>query len=232
MGQYYPIALRLTGKECLVVGGGEVAFRKAEGLLECGARVRVVSPVLCTELQRLAEDGRVQHCGRDVEEEDLAGAFLIIGATDQREVNRRVGEWAAARQQLVNIVDQPGDCNFILPAVHRVGALTLTVNTDGKSPALAAKIRRELAERYTGAYAVALEWLGEIRFYLLAHLREGAKRREILLRMAGGEWLILLQAGDGEGALRWLAEHLPEVGDAELLWTRLQRVWEEMRDGL
>jgi precorrin-2 dehydrogenase/sirohydrochlorin ferrochelatase len=231
MVQHYPMAVRLQGKECLVVGGGTVAYRKVASLLACGAYVRVVSPVIEVEMQSLVTQGVIQHQAKEVEEEDLSGVFLVIGATDQREVNRQVSEWAVARNLLVNIVDQPEDCNFIVPAVHRVGSLTLTVNTDGKSPALAARVRRELAEHYPYAYAVALEWLGEIRVYLLTHLADGALRRQILLGVVEGEWLIHLQAGNGEMALQWLVEHFPVYGDGESLWTRLHTIWDEMRDG-
>lgn len=231
MVQHYPIAVRLQGRDCLVVGGGTVACRKVAALLACEARVRVVSPELDAELQAWVESGEVLHQAKEIEEGDLSGAFLVIGATDQREVNRRVSEWAFARNLLVNIVDQPEDCNFIVPAVHRAGSLTLTVHTDGKSPALAAKVKRELAERYPAAYAVALEWLGETRAYLLTHVADGARRRQIQLEMVEGEWLSYLLAGDGERALRWLMEHFPDVGDG--LWRgRLQAIWKEMRDGL
>lgn len=231
MMQHYPIAVCLQGKECVVVGGGAVANRKVEALLACGACVRVVSPVLGLELQGLVVQGKIQHQEKNVDEADLRGAFLVIGATDQREVNRQVGMWASAQNVLVNIVDQPEDCNFIVPAVHRAGSLTLTVSTDGKSPALAARIKRELAEQYSDSYAMALDWLGEIRAHLMAHLTDRALRRQMLLEVVEGEWLVDLQAGEGEKALQWLKEHVQEIGDEELLWTRLHTIWEERRDG-
>ncbi|MBI3329226.1 MAG: bifunctional precorrin-2 dehydrogenase/sirohydrochlorin ferrochelatase [Nitrospinae bacterium] len=160
---YYPIFLDLQGKRCLVVGGGEVATRKVQGLLEAGAEVSVVSPALTETLSMLAEWGAIQHAARAFQPGDVDGCALVIGATDQSAVNAAVCE-AARRQGIwVNIVDTPDACDFIAPAVVRRGALQIAISTGGKSPTLAKQIRIQLEQLYGPEYAELLTWLGEQR---------------------------------------------------------------------
>ena len=160
---YYPIFLDLQGKRCLVVGGGEVATRKVQGLFEAGAEVIVVSLTLTETLSMLAEWGAIQHAARAFQAGDVDGCALVIGATDQPAVNAAVCE-AARRQGIwVNIVDTPDACDFIAPAVVRRGALQIAISTGGKSPTLAKQIRIQLEQLYGPEYAELLTWLGEQR---------------------------------------------------------------------
>jgi len=160
---YYPIFLDLQGKRCVVVGGGEVATRKVQGLLDAGAEVSVVSPTLTETLSMLAEWGIIQHTARAFQASDVDGCALVIGATDHLAVNTAVCE-AARRQGIwVNIVDTPDACDFIAPAVVRRGALQIAISTGGKSPTLAKQIRIQLEQLYGQEYAELLTWLGEQR---------------------------------------------------------------------
>ncbi|MGH9263707.1 MAG: precorrin-2 dehydrogenase/sirohydrochlorin ferrochelatase family protein [Acidimicrobiales bacterium] len=161
---HYPVNLVLDGRECLVVGGGKVAVRKVEGLLDCGARVRVVAPRVDPALR-----GRA---GVVVEErpwrrEDLAGMWLVIAATDDPAVNRSVFEAGQRAGVWVNGADDPANCSFTLPSVVRRGDLQVTVSTGGRSPALATWLRRRLEGEIGPEYAVLLD--------LLASEREGLK---------------------------------------------------------
>lgn len=153
--RYYPAFLDLQGTPCVVVGGGGVAWRKAKSLLACGARVTVVSPEVVHPLAALARRGRITWCRRRFRGSDLNRAFLVIAATDDQGVNRAVSARARARRRLVNVVDQPALCTFILPSVMSRGALTMAISTGGASPALSKWLRRDLAARY-GAWAPRL----------------------------------------------------------------------------
>lgn len=165
---YYPVNLDITGQRCLVVGAGAVGTRKVNGLLTCGAKVTVVSITAESRIHSLARDGIIScHC-RAYRSGDLANLFLVIGATNDNALNRRIYEDARKRQILCNIADQPALCNFILPAVVRRGNLVISVSTSGQSPAFAKKLRRELEAVYGEEYAEFLELMGAIRKKLLA----------------------------------------------------------------
>lgn len=165
---YYPINLDLTNQPCLVVGGGAVGTRKVDGLVACGAKVTVVSKTAGLRIKNLAEDDIISfHC-RGFRPDDLNEAFLVIGATNDTSLNRRIYEGALKRGILCNIADQPALCNFILPAVVRRGDLLVAVSTSGKSPALAKKLRKELENIYGDEYGEFLSLMGAIRKKLLA----------------------------------------------------------------
>jgi precorrin-2 dehydrogenase / sirohydrochlorin ferrochelatase len=186
MTRYYPICVDMTGRACLVVGGGGVAERKVTGLLEAGARVTVVSPTLSAGLMTLATDGRIGWRPRLYSPADTAGFFLLMVATDDGEVNATVATDARAAGVLINAADDPTHCDFILPAVLRRGALTVAVSTGGASPALARAVRDELETHFDREdYATLLEVAAEAR----ARLRE---------RSAPQPWERWRQALDGE----------------------------------
>lgn len=194
MPGYYPAFIDLRGRHCLVVGGGQVAERKAAALLESGGRVTVVSPRLLTErLRAWAAAGTITHLARDYQAGDTAGAFLVISATDVAAVNREIARECTNRGVLLNVVDAPQLCNFIVPSTVRAGDLTLAISTAGKSPRLAKKIRQELQERYGEEYAVLLNLLGELREELQVTVPDGKKRREIWEAMPLDEMLELIR---------------------------------------
>ena len=133
--------LDLDGRRCVVVGGGEVGLEKAHGLLACGALVTVIAPEVVPQFHEL----NVVWRPRRYRSRDLSGAFLVVAATADRRVNERVHRDAEARGLLCNVADVPDLCNFILPAVHREGPIAVAVSTSGASPALAKRIRRDVA---------------------------------------------------------------------------------------
>src|SRR3990172_9763529 len=150
--EFLPIFLRIKGRDCLVVGGGEVAARKAGLLLRAGARVRVVAPVLCDVLQILVEEGKLTHDGREFLPQDLHGCTLVIGATDNQAVNRQIYELASLRHIPVNIVDQPELCSFILPSIVDRSPIVVAVSSGGASPVLARVLRARLETLIPAAY--------------------------------------------------------------------------------
>jgi precorrin-2 dehydrogenase/sirohydrochlorin ferrochelatase len=205
---YYPILMDLDGKRALVVGGGEVAERKIKTLVSCGARVDVVSLDLCPGLEGLERDGRIRRVGREFEETHLDGAVLVIAATDDAGVNRRVGAAAKARGIPVNAVDQPADCTFILPAVIRRGDLLLAVSTSGRSPALARRIREELEERFGPEYAGFLALMGRVRELVLDRGEGQKDNQEVFRRLVRSDLLEAVGLKDWSRAAGILASVL------------------------
>jgi len=195
MPDRYMISLDLNGKECLVVGGGQVAERKVRSLLECGARVWVVSPEISAGLKSLAQEGGISYRRGYYRAGDLKGVFLVIGSTDREEVNRQVAEDCAARGLLVNIVDDPTKGNFFVPAVVRRGALTIAVSTGGRSPLLARRIREELEKTYGPQYEKFLNMLGDLREDVIRKVGDGEKKRDILESLVDDLVLSLLKEG-------------------------------------
>jgi len=160
---YYPILLNIQGKKCLVVGGGKVALRKVQALLEHGANVEIVSPTLCPELDKLAKDGAIRTFHRDYKPEDLQGAFIAIVATDDAKMNANMAAEAKQHGVLVNVVDNPEHSDFIVPSYFRRGDIITAVSTSGRSPALARKIRCELEKGFKAEYAQLAILADEIR---------------------------------------------------------------------
>jgi precorrin-2 dehydrogenase / sirohydrochlorin ferrochelatase len=157
---YYPVFLDVDGKKCVVVGGGQVARRKVETLLENGAKVVVISPELCPEL---VANKQITVKKRNYLPGDLAGAFLAVVATDSRETNHRAADECRASGVLVNVVDDTEYCDFILPSVVQRGDIAIAISTGGKSPALARKLRTRLEKEFGEEYAVLTGILDEVR---------------------------------------------------------------------
>jgi precorrin-2 dehydrogenase / sirohydrochlorin ferrochelatase len=198
MTPYYPVCLDLRDRPCVVIGGGAVAARKVEGLLECGARVTVVAPALVPRLQSLLDEGRIEARQRPYAKGDLAGVALAIAATDERAVNARVAAEARARGVWLNAADDPERCDFILPAVIRRGDLQIAVSTGGRSPALARRVREDLERLLPPEYADLLPLLADVR----AELRqEGIDVPPERWQSALDDYVLArLRAGDLAGA--------------------------------
>lgn len=203
---YYPIFLNLERRLCVVVGGGPVAERKVLGLLDSGARVKVISPEVTGALRRLTEDGTISYIPRGYAEGDLKGAFLVIAASDAPEVNTSVWEEASGLGILVNVADLPKQCNFILPSVLRRGGLTLAISTGGASPALAKKLRTDLEAQIGPEYSALVDVLDHLRTVVLGAVEDPDRRRGLLLSVAEDEEILKkLKAGDSkEAVLRYI----------------------------
>jgi len=167
MSRFYPILVDLQGKRALVVGGGKVAQRKIETLLEHGASVQVVARELTATLEELRNHEEIDFLGDEFSEVFLEGAFLVFAATDDASLNRRVSQAAQQRGLLVNAVDQPADCNFIVPSVLSRGDLLIAVSSSGKSPAFARKVRVELERHFGEEYVLFLNLMGNLRKEIL-----------------------------------------------------------------
>ena len=220
----YPVFALIAARPCLVVGGGSVGERKIQDLLEAGARVTVVSPALTPILAARAARGEIRHLAGDFQEEQVAGMALVIGATDDQEVNARVSAAAQSRGIWVNIVDQPDLCTFIVPAQVRRGELTLAISTGGASPALARKIREELELRFGPEYGPYLAMLQAVRTRLLEARRGDPANAVLFKRLVDRPLLPALGRGDLNEVRRLLQEILGQVLDAAALGEILEHL--------
>ena len=202
MGRYYPLMVDLTGRRCLVVGGGEVAERKVRALLEAGGEVLVVSPALTPGLEALKREGRIVHLARPYQPGDLAGSFLVFGATDDHRVNRRLADEAKAAGVLANMADSPTSGTFLAPAVLTRGDLVIAISTGGDSPALARKIREDLESVYGEEYAELLNVLEQVRERAKREVADQGRRRALLERAVESDLLRVIRAGDVAGVER------------------------------
>ena len=199
---FYIACLRLTGRRCVVVGGGDVGLEKVEGLLACDADVTLISPRAHPELTQLALEGSIRWEQREYAgAADLDGALIAIAATDDTDLNIRVFEDAEARAMLVNVVDVPPLCNFILPAIVRTGPLAVAISTAGASPALAKRMKREIGELFGEPYALLAILLNDARGWARATLPTYQDRKVFFESIVNGEPdpIELLRAGDIEG---------------------------------
>ena len=193
--KYYPIHLDIKNRNCLIVGGGAVGTRKVNTLLECGAHVTVISPDPTPHLTQLASKGSITLKKRAYRSDDLAGMFLVIGATDDETLNLQISEDAERAQILCNIADRPEVCNFILPSIVRQGDLVITISTSGKSPALAKHLRQILETQFGREYADFVALMGAIRQKLLSQAHEPEAHKALFNQLIDSDLIQLMQAG-------------------------------------
>jgi precorrin-2 dehydrogenase/sirohydrochlorin ferrochelatase len=183
----YIACLRLSGRPCLVVGGGEVGLEKVDGLLACDGDVTLVAPDAVPQLAEYAREGSIRWERREFRDSDLDGRFLAIAATSITDVNISVYEGAEGRAMLCNVVDVPPLCNFILPAIVRTGPLAIAISTAGASPALAKRMKREIAETFGEPYARLAVMLNDARGWAKATLPTYQDRKEFFEGIVNGE---------------------------------------------
>jgi precorrin-2 dehydrogenase/sirohydrochlorin ferrochelatase len=184
---FYIACLRLKGRRCAVIGGGDVGLEKVEGLLACDAEVTLVAPEAHPALRELADEGSIRWQRRGYESGDLEGCLIAIAATNDTDVNIRVFDDAERRAMLVNVVDVPPLCNFILPAIVRIGPLAVAISTAGASPALAKRMKREIAELFGEPYADLAVLLNDVRGWAKGTLPTYQDRKEFFESIVNGD---------------------------------------------
>lgn len=200
MNTYYPIYVQLHDQPCVVIGGGRIAEGKVEGLLAAEAKVTIIAPELTPGLQKLIDEKPIAYIPRSYQPGDLSGAFLVICATDQAEVNHQVWQEANSNHQLVNVVDDTPRCNFIAPSILRKGDLTIAISTSGKAPALAVRLKEQLQREIGPQYARFLELAGELREPLAQHVPDFESRKALWYELVDSEILEVLAQGDERSA--------------------------------
>jgi siroheme synthase-like protein len=196
---FYIACLKLKGRRCVVIGGGDIGLEKVEGLLACDGDVTLIAPAAHPELQQLAAEGSIrweprEYAGRS----DLEAAFMVIACTDDTDINIAIYEDAEARAMLVNVVDVPPLCNFILPAIVRTGPLAIAISTAGASPALAKRMKAEISELFGAEYAQLAILLNDVRGWAKGTLPTYQDRKDFFESIVNGEPdpIALLRAGD------------------------------------
>jgi precorrin-2 dehydrogenase/sirohydrochlorin ferrochelatase len=197
---YLPIFLEVSGRCCVVIGGGEIAERKTCSLLEAEADIIVVSPTLSAGLAALAARGAIRHIARAYQTGDIDGAFLAFEASGDPGVVRAAAAEAHAAGVLINVADVPELCSFIAPAVVKRGALQIAISTGGASPALARNIREELEDRFGAEFESMLEVLAAARRWLQVREADPAARTGILTALVTSDLLEALKHGDSAAA--------------------------------
>jgi len=180
----FPLMAKLKGRKCVVIGAGKVAAAKIEGLLSCGAKVLVVAPEAVIRIRARARADELVWRARAFSARDLRGAFLAIAATDSASINESVFRACQKQKILCNVVDDPEHCDFFYPAVVRRGPLQIAISTSGSSPALAARLRRELARQFGREWAPFVRQIAAKRKKLL-RLPPSAQRKKLLQQLAG-----------------------------------------------
>lgn len=198
MEHLYPIYLSLAGKNCLIIGGGPVAERKAASLLEYGAQIKVISPRVEKRIAEWANDDLLIWSAREFAINDLEGIFVVFIATDDTSLNHEISLLCRQRNILVNAVDDPPNCDFFVPSVLRRDSLAVAISTEGKSPLFAARLRRELEAIITSEHGQFVNLLGQIREEVKNSSLDINQRKQILEQIIDSDILALLQAGRDE----------------------------------
>ena len=199
----YPVFALLEGVRVLVVGGGEVAERKAAALIDAGALVQVVAREACEAMRTLETRGELKIELRDYRAGEAAGYALTVASTDDAETNRQVADDSRGAGRLVNVVDQPDLCNFIVPSVIRKGELTIAISTGGASPALSRRIRERLEKEFPESMSQLIEVLGEFRARIMNTRRSFEERKKIMTDVVNSPEVDAFLSGD-EGPLKEL----------------------------
>jgi len=214
MPRFYPVALNLHRRLCVVVGGGPIAEQKVVGLLDAGARVVVIAPVLTTRLDDLETQGAIRVMRRSYRRGDLRGAFLAIAAGETRGANPEIWDEAERERVILNAVDDMPHCHFIAPAIVRRGDLTVAVSTAGKSPALGVRLRDRIGALVGQEYAAFLDLLGSLREEVAAREPDLARRARLWYRLVDSDVMAYLKRGDAGGARRRVTALLESAAPA------------------
>ncbi len=217
---YYPVNLDITGRPCLVVGGGQVAVRKIASLIECGARVRVVSPDANRMIADAAAEGRIEWFQRKYAGSDLEGMFMAFAATSDRDTQERIAEDSKQAGVLLNCADDPKRCDFQVPAKIRRGKLMIAISTGGGSPALSAKIKGRLLKEYGPEYGVLVDLMAAVRDRLVG-IGSPEQNRQLFHDVLSLPLLDLIERGKWDDIRSRLEDVLPESIDCRSLLDQL-----------
>jgi precorrin-2 dehydrogenase / sirohydrochlorin ferrochelatase len=217
---FYPVFVQLEGKKVVVVGGGNVAYRKVLALLECGAAIHLAGRELTSELEQMVEKGEIRFLGPEFRVEYLERAFMAIAATDDKDLNHHISTRAREKGVLVNAVDQPPDCDFIVPSILKRGDLLIAISTSGKSPALARRIRKSLEAQFGQEYELILAMMGRLRKEVLSLGLPQKENSRIFQKIVDSGLLENFSVGFSPKMEEYLKNILPEQVNLKALWDR------------
>ncbi len=175
MNKYYPVSLNINNKDCLVVGGGNVAYRKVVQLIRSGARVKVIAPSVVGPLVKLKKQNKIELVKRPYITSDLKGIYLVYAATNDTLVNNKIFQDTRSRHILTNVVDMPAYCDFIMPAMIKKGKVTITVSTDGLAPYATVLLKKRIDKLLNTEYMELIHSIIKVRSRLLKIKKSGIK---------------------------------------------------------
>lgn len=214
----YPVNLKITDRLCVVVGGGNVACRKVRNLLGCGAVVRVVSPRVDPELEKLIRQNNIEWIGREYVEGDLLGAFVVFAATDNPGVQRQVSAEAKKNRIILNCADDPAGSDFHVPAHFRRGDLLVTISTNGGSPALSKQVRLKLEKEIGPEYESVVGLLSLVREAIVGRDKDSVTHGEIFRNLLQENIVELIHDSNWFDVQMLLLDELPaDVDSADLM---------------
>ncbi len=195
-----------------MIGGGKVAARKVQGLLEAKAKVTLIAPAVIPEIERLVDKGEIIYRNRGYQPGDLQDFFLIFGCTDEPMINQQVYNEAIEKGKLVNMVDDPEHCNFIVPATLRRGLLQVAISTSGASPALARELRIKLAEIIGDEYEIFLDLMSDLREIIKKQIKNEQARKILFEKLIDSDIFERLRQGKEQEALNLARDILDQEG--------------------
>jgi precorrin-2 dehydrogenase / sirohydrochlorin ferrochelatase len=204
---HYPLFLDISGKSCIVTGGGKIAERKVVMLLKFNAEVKVISPKINRALSKLLELGKIKVIEREYKDGDLNEASLVFAATNKKEINERIKNEAALKGILVNVVDDPVLCDFIVPSIVKKGPIVIAISTSGVLPSLSKKLRKEISEHISKDYVKYVQIVGNFRKLLIETVKDKKKRAEIMAEINMTDMKELIHLNAKEIKARFLKEN-------------------------
>ena len=211
MAKYYPMMLNIENKKCVIVGGGEIAYRKVLELIEYGAIITVVSISINEDIKVIVENGFINYIQGRYDKCYIEDAYIVIASTSDSLVNNQVFKDCSEKRILVNVVDDPKNCSFIVPSKIRRGDLTISISTNGKSPTLSRSIREDLEKKYDKDYEVFLNILGDMRKEVLEKVKDSNKKKEIFNAIIKADYLNKLKLLGEEMVRKEIREYLNKL---------------------
>ncbi|MCX5813672.1 MAG: bifunctional precorrin-2 dehydrogenase/sirohydrochlorin ferrochelatase [Proteobacteria bacterium] len=203
---HYPLFLDIADKSCIVMGGGKIAERKVVMLLRFNAKVKLISPKITGALTKLSKSGKIEVIGREYKEGDLDGASLVFAATNRKEINERIKKEAAIKGILVNVVDDPGLCDFIVPSIVKKDPIVIAISSSGVLPSLSKRLKKEINKYITGDYIKYAHIIGKFRKLLIETVKDRKKREEIMAAINKTDMKELINMNMKEIITRFLKE--------------------------
>jgi len=211
MAKYYPMMLNIEEKICVIVGGGDIAYRKILELLEYGANITVISLSVNQDIKALFDNKDIDYIENTYHKEYIKEAYIVIAATNDNKVNNQVFIDCSKENILVNVVDDPKNCSFIVPSKIKRGDLTISISTNGKSPTLSKAIREELEKKYDENYEVFLNILGDVRKEVLTEVKDSKRKKEIFNAIIKKDYLEKLKLFGEDKVREEISEYIKGV---------------------
>jgi precorrin-2 dehydrogenase / sirohydrochlorin ferrochelatase len=177
---HYPLFLDISGKSCIVIGGGRIAERKVGMLLKFNGEVKLISPKITRTLSKLSKSGKIEVIEREYKDGDLDNALLVFAATNQKEINIKIKSEAEMKGILINVVDDPAMCDFIVPSIVKKNPIVIAISTSGILPSLSKRLKKEINKYVTGDYIKYVHIIGKFRNFLIKTVKDKTRRGEIM----------------------------------------------------